>query len=447
MKAYSKAIKFSADFELATPLLIKSGLQGEFTDSSIEKTPAGNCLHINGYVWSSLLRRALSRLRAWEHFARQTGKYDPSQTHDLGVSPLWCESSLVELKETDVRPGNRIDRRYGAAASGALYSDELVPPGYKIKLDFNYFLKASEESNPAKQAFMSALYVINEGIENIGGGWSYGLGRLRLADGNPVKFKELDLSKTEGRKPLWEFDGIEWDSRMSRDEINLEGDVMSKGWRKISVHGKIAGGQLLAVHSNYPVLDEHEQYPEMPDHYVYKRYHIENNKPAAQYAIPGKTIRQALLSTQIERKLRTAAKEGAAPCLDSTKGTCACGRCKWFGNKDQSGIIAVSDAVVEKAELVILHRVQLCEHSMQNINLFTGEYLKNGEFGFDIWIDYSREDSDSSGLENEIFWLLGEMRNQGTAAPEGWYRIGATSTCTGQVEIIGIDPGVTCRPK
>lgn len=432
VKAYRCAIKFSVDLVLATPLLIKSGLQGDFTDSSIEKTSDGK-LHINGYVWSSLLRRALLRLNGGKQYAGLIGKYDEKQTPDLGVSPLWCESSFVNLVETDIRPGNRIDRKYGTGSRGALYSDEIVPPGHNIKLNFNYFLKTPEESDAAIKLFQKALSVVHEGIENIGGGWSYGFGRLRLADSSPIKVKKLKLEKP---KDIWEFENIEWDKPESGSVECSTGDI-SKNWRRFTVHAGIADGQLLAVHSKFPLLDKDEKYPEMPDSYVYRRYQVENGKAVAKYVVPGKTIRQALLSTQIERKLRTAAKKDEPICLDSTKQkVCTCKRCLWFGNTGHSGIIAVSDAVVDDgAEPVILHRIQLCEHSMQNMNLFDGEYLKNGKFKFDIWIDYSRSESEAKELENEIELLLSEIKKDSNAPP-GWYRIGATSTCTGQLAII-----------
>lgn len=453
MNGYTKTIKFSVGFVLATPLLIKSGLQGEFTDSSIEKTPDGEYLHINGYVWSSLLRRALLRLKGGEDFAKRIGKYEQEQTPLLGVSPLWCESSFINLIETDVRAGNKIDRKYGTASNSALYSDEHVPPGYTIKLNFNYFLVDSEENTTTIELFLKTLDVINDGIENIGGGWSYGLGRLKLVDTNPVKVKELDLKKPDDRKILWTFDGIEW---AQPKDIKYSEEDKLKGWYRFRIQAKIAEAQLLAVHSNYPILDEHKDYSEMPDSFVYQRYRIEGSKAIAEYVIPGKTIRQALLSIQIERKLRTIGETicdtpsdicTCKTCVDyrqqnnkkkENSPDCACKRCKWFGNTEHSGIIAVSDAVIENADPEILHRVQLCEHSMQNIHLFSGEYLKNGKFSFDIWIDCSRRESDPEGLKKEVGLLLGEMKKD-SKAPPGWYRMGATSTCTGQVVIDSIE--------
>ncbi|MBF0556820.1 MAG: hypothetical protein HQK96_20085, partial [Nitrospirae bacterium] len=120
-----------------------------------------------------------------------------------------------------------------------------------------------------------------------------------------------------------------------------------------------------------------------------------------------------------------------------------CGECKiclWFGFTGKGGIISVSDAVVN-AEPVVVNRVQLCEHSMQNIQLFSGEYLKGekdkGDFAFDVIIDCSVNSYDWEGLKGELEVLLDEIEDKAKKAPPGWYRIGATSTSTGQVEITG----------
>ena len=70
------AVKFSVDIRLKTPLMLRSGKAGVYTDSSIEKTQDGD-LHINGYVWASLMRRALKRLEGTdvEKMAASVGFY------------------------------------------------------------------------------------------------------------------------------------------------------------------------------------------------------------------------------------------------------------------------------------------------------------------------------------------------------------------------------------
>lgn len=427
MKTYNKVLKLSVDFKLRSNLMLRSGLEGEFTDSSVERTSEGK-LHVNGYVWASLLRRALGRLKSGSDIAKKIGKY---KSEDNGVSPLWCESSFAELPDTDVRPGNKIDRKYGTGSSGALYSDEIAPPGIVLTLNFNHFLSDSEDSEQIKQAFLSAFNVINEGIENIGGGWSYGHGRLSF---EKAYYESLDLKNAEQRRKLWSFD------RKGMQEINslpaLEKEDISKRWQKITVKARIIDGQLLAVHTDYPLFQVFKKYPELPDSLVYQRYRINgDNKIETEVVIPGRTIRQALLSMPLERKLRTF---GENICEDTTRtDRCKCKRCLWFGNTESSGIVSVLDAEVKNSDTVVLQRIQLCEHSMQNMNLFSGEYLKKGEFEIEIIIDCSRNNSQHENLIKELEWLFSEMKADGSAPP-GWYRIGATSTCTGQIEIIEI---------
>lgn len=111
---------------------------------------------------------------------------------------------------------------------------------------------------------------------------------------------------------------------------------------------------------------------------------------------------------------------------------CPCKRCKWFGCTDRGGIVAVLDAEVLGAETENLRRIQLCEHSMQNVNMFLEEYLKKGTFNIEILIDCSRDGSVPEELISEIECVLNEMKAD-SAAPPGWHRLGASSTCTGQV--------------
>jgi hypothetical protein len=67
------------------------------------------------------------------------------------------------------------------------------------------------------------------------------------------------------------------------------------------------------------------------------------------------------------------------------------------------------------------------------MNLFSGEYLTGGEFSFKIIIDESRT-TDAGELLSDLTTLLDEMK--GVNAPPGWYRLGGTATCTGQVQVI-----------
>ncbi|QTA81755.1 CRISPR type III-associated RAMP domain-containing protein [Desulfonema limicola] len=419
-----KAVKFSIDLTLKTPLMIRSGKTGEFTDSVIEKTGDENCLHINGYVWASLIRRALSRVKGAENMTEEIGDYAKGRESEIGVSPFWCEASFVELEPGDVRPGNKLDRQWGAAAKGALFSDEIVQPGYKTTLNFNYFC---ENPGEIKKNILSALWVIDQGIENIGGGWSYGYGRLAV---NEVKYKELELTDPKHRDILWKFEDIQWNSEKITIEKITKPEI-SRPWKKIKVWAKIPDCQLLCISTTLPPSDI-KSYSEdnFPDSFVFRRGIIDDSgEKQEEIAVTGKALRQALFSVPIERRLRT---KGETICLDSSKSKeCRCKRCSWFGSVDSRGRISISDAPVTGAETKILNRIQLCEHSMQNMNLFTWEYLTKGDFYFEIMIDRIDED-ESADLLKDITNICEDMK---VKAPPGWYRIGGSSTCTGQVEI------------
>ncbi len=412
MKGFKKAIQIKADFTTTTPLMIRSGYEGEFTDSSIDRTPEGK-IHINGYVWSSLIRRALGRIKDVGDLALAIGNYE-----ECGVSPLWTEASFLNTNVTDVRPGNRIDRSYGITIKGALFSDEIAPSGLKGALHFTLFAKDDNGLNLYKNQVLSALTVINTGIENIGAGWSYGFGRLKF---DKVLGRMIDISK----QPLWDWQSKDFEELKIPQVAEID---IACPWVRYEVNACISEGQMLAVHTKEP---SQSIYAELPDTFVYMGHVIRDGNLEHRYIIPGRTIRQALFSVPIERRLRSI---GQDCCMEAgaVKEGCNCQRCKWFGSSEAGGIIAVTDAVVEDPESQVLHRIQLDEHSMQNINLFSSEYLSKGSFTFELIIDMAREGAEA--LKAEIERLLLEMKGQNNCPP-GWHRLGATSTCTGQIRV------------
>jgi len=435
------AVQFSVNCELAAPLLLRSGKTGDFSDSAIERTPDGR-LHINGYVWASLIRRSLDRLSAAKGIAETVGAYpeDIGPNDPLkGVSPLWCEAAFVDvglgarqdddgLFPTDIRPGNRIDRKWGTVAITALYSDEVLPPGHPAPLAFTYFC---DDPEAVEKQLLAALWVIDQGVENIGGGWTYGFGRLRL---KRVRTRRLDLTQPEDRDMLWDYDNEAGWTEIPLEDISTPNPDIARPWRVFRVEAGILDGQLMAVQTETPPLDI-GPVPEdgFPDTFVFRRSRA--GAPASEIVIPGKAIRQALLSVPLERRHRG---RGEDVCDGSPqKNGCDCVRCRWFGSTEKRGMASVTDAVVRNPETVFLNRIQLCEHSMQNMNLFTGEFLSKGDFSFDIVLDDPAESETSmEEFADELLRLLDEMTpGHNNAGPPGWHRLGGTSTCTGQVEI------------
>lgn len=433
------AVAFHMDFRLRTPLLLLTGDGDEVLDNTIDKTPDGRELHINGYVWASLLRRGLRRIAGGAKWAQDTGKYNAAEK---GVSPLWSEASFVELPGRDSRPGIMIHRKWGAETTGALYSEETVPPGIQIPLDFTWFVpKETGEVEAYQQELIqkisSALWAIDDGIENIGGGWSYGFGRLEFKSGCAVP---LDLDKPEDRKRL--FTPVSGGTPIPWPTVPPE---KAMPWEKVSLPFKVADGQLLAIHTKAPLLEEELLGDDLPDAFVFRSYVFDpsRNRLVPTLVVPGKAVRQALFSQEIERRLRTGGETICYPTDHMAPGArtkCTCKRCKWFGSTANSGILAVLDAAIEprgheeKVAVDVLHRIQLCEHSAQNMNLFAGEYLTGGCFTTEIIIDQSRKDAEHANLTAYIYAILSELKPNG--GPPGWYRIGATSTCTGQIELV-----------
>jgi len=422
------ALKFQVGLELATPLLLRSGQTGDVTDSAIERACDGR-LHVNGYVWASLLRRALARLAGGRALAAQVGKYEEKG----GLSPLWCEASVADLHATAVNPGIAVDRRYGTARTGALYNDELAPAGLPLALRFTLFVPDEAALRTWHAALLGALRLIDDGVENIGGGWTYGYGRLAVVR---IGSATLDLREPLGRKHLWLWDGIDW-----RDERLPATVTCATPATIIDVDARVAPGQLLAVKSQVFPIDA-PAFGKLPDSFVFRRHRLMGGRTVQEPVIPGKAIRQALLCVPLERKWRSLRKDGEPDiCLSTTHGKqrpkdkrCRCRRCAWFGSTDAAGVVAVTDAPVRNFATEVLSRVQLCEHSLQNMNLFAGEYLTAGEFCFRIVIDHGRAEN-ADDLVQEVTGLLEEMK--GETAPPGWYRLGGTGTCTGQVQVTG----------
>lgn len=434
-------IKGSARLYLKTPLLLKSGYGDMFSDSTIEKTYDGESIHINGYIWSSLLRRCMARLEEGAPIAERIGKYGKDRE---GVSPLWCEPTFIPARGLYVRPGLAVDRRYGSASAGALFNDEVTASGLELDLNWNYFLSADEQEEETKRLFLLGLRVATSGVENIGGGWSYGFGRIGLKE---VRMICMGLKDEKGRKALWRFDKTVFDGNQSEPLPELKKEDVLAPWKTIRVEASILPGQLLAIQSSFPLFDPDEEIrAEYPDSFVYKGYIVdeESGKIKARYLIPGRSLRQALFSVPIERRLRTMGKDICDGLAEKCKlKEPLCLKCSWFGSTDRGGMIAVTDALIKHENKEIIRRIHLCEHSMQNINLFSSEYLTAGQFAFDILIDTSMDQENSKELEDEIVRVLNEMRQNGNAPP-GWHRLGATSTATGQVMVLNKPEIKTC---
>lgn len=437
------ALCFMVKFEAITGLLLRSGRDGDFADSEIETT-FDDRLHINGYVLASLLRRALSRCQSGAKLAKEIGNYDAQNN---SVSRLWIEPCFIDPQHfvKIINPGIRIDREWGSVADKSLYSDELAYIFCPFNVKFIIFLQ-KEEIEDTINAILDAMQVIGSGIENIGGGWSYGFGKLTPVS---IKWRCLDLTQAMDRNILWNISESDYSNIINKQEI-LSRKVSinpNKNWTIIDVNLELSDGQLLAIHTDIADFGiDINHYDSLPDSFVFRRPVFRDNTINAVPVLTGKAFRQAVLSSEIERMLRTKKNEAGA-CLNSSdrkrisvvkkenSTKCFCKRCLWFGDSKAGGIISVHDALFEEYDSVVINRVQLSEHSMANINLFNGEYLTKGKTKLKIIIDHARKHETSSDeCVAAVVKLLDEMKADGTAPP-GWYRVGATTTCTGQLTV------------
>lgn len=441
-------LKVQVRLRARTPLAIGSGQGDIYADNILDKTPEGD-LHINGYVWASLMRRAMGRVRGHDHLAAGIGKYPAGQ---VGLSPLWTEATFVPLPATPIRPGNRMSRKWKAVETGAEFSEEITPVGLTLNAQFNVFCFNPANAVCWREALLDTWWVIHQGVETIGGGWSYGFGRL---DVESIAFKTLDLFQKPDRGLLWQFDAIQWDETVPAADLHGRNPALQHPWLRFTIPAAIQAGQLMAIRDNSPPPDKTlyaRPNDVLPDTFVYRNAYIETDgsltyKPTAT----GKALRQALFAREIERCLRASGpwparchRADAPPALrPGEKDPCACDYCRWFGNTARRGMLSIGDAPILKDQPIVLFRGQLCEHSHQNIQLFSGEFLKQGHFDFDVIIDYDPADKAAAQrLAAHLAWLITEMA-PGAQAPPGWHRIGGTSSATGQLTLRPPAPDVT----
>lgn len=432
------ALRYAVEFTAVTGIMIKSGDVGEYSDSEVETTCDGQ-LYISGDVWANLLRRALQRCENWAERAAQWGDYDAAAN---GVSPLWPEDTFIEKADyqIEINPGNKIHRKYGAPAVGPLWSDELAFPFAPVIMEGVLF----DEPKQSLSALLDALAVIGTGIVTIGGGWSYGHGRLKPSR---IRWAMLDLTNSCHRSSLWSDGFCAWHGEATAGEIMGRKPAIVPGlnWSSIIVDAQITKDQMLAIHTTMPSIDRNIP-GKLPDRTLFTRpVKLADKTISAVPVVTGKAFRQAILSSEIERWILSTR---GRVCLDpdsnqacetvSATGCNLCRRDLWFGSTEAGGIISVGDALLTGWDSESVFRRQGCEHSQQTVQLFNSEYATAGSFSFTIIIDHGRQDCLPGELEEKVRTILRQMiKGNG---PDGWNRLGATSSCTGQITVVAMKP-------
>jgi len=411
--------------------MLRSGESGDFADMALARAPDGR-LSIGGLVFASLLRRALARTKSGRDYSEDIGRYIPKEGVEesvdakaSGVSPLWCESAFVELKATEVRPGIAMDREWGTAEDGKLFAMEIAPAGLQFALSAVYLAKTKELAEAFRSAMVDALWVIDTGIETIGGGWSYGFGRLAVSK---LSTRVLSLSAPAARHSLWDMDARKngwtdvqgWPDGLSH--MTPSPAVIRPYWRVTATLG-VAKGQLLAIASTLAPLSPDGiagfDPNNPPDAFLFRSPRLgKDGKVSHPVTITGKALRQALLRATLERESAT---RGNGELKDL------------FGDTDRRGLISVADAEVSNTRSQVISRIQLCEHSATNMNLFGREYLTGGDFRLDALVDGDGQEADQ--LIDKVKLILNELDPANKDVPPGWHRLGSTTTATGQIAL------------
>ena len=441
----TRVLQVLVQWRTRTDLRLGTGLGDFFCDDILDKSPDGR-LNISGMAWASLIRRALARLKgSGLAMAESIGKYpaedETNNPRRDGVSTLWARSSLVDLPITNVTPGIRIHREHGSVAGGSLYQTESAPAGLVLPMSLRFFLSAKDDAETTLATLRRALWIIECGAENLGADWGYGLGRLDFVAGS---YRELALTDAGRRRLLWQDPTPDQGKALTLDPVDPT--TLHRPFLFFTVPLKVQPGQLLAIKSHVPGLDyaQLKHIDHLPDTYVHTAWRINRTGQKRQPVITGKALRQSLFSRTLERRWRTV--DGSPPCqaLAKNSDACQCMRCLVFGNMTHRGQIGVEEAVVMDPRIDVIQRISLCEHSMQNIQMFNGEYLTAGRFVTRIIVDSPASGDGTMGLPLQdlkplMEQILEELDPAPQKAPPGWQRIGSTSGCTGSVVL---DTGV-----
>jgi hypothetical protein len=297
----------------------------------------------------------------------------------------------------------------------------------------------------------AALWVIEEGIETIGGGWSYGCGRLKVEQ---LRWANIELKKRDQRSWLWKQEMPPWVQSGTWRQIEEPAPEIAKPWVAIEAGAGLLDGQLLAISTRMPPEDLDSVVVgaggKLPDRFVYRQSRIGNNGSSTQeFVVTGKALRQAIFSTAIERALRTRNETVCnGEVLAAKQKKCSCKMCSWFGNTFRRGMISVADSRIAAADATVINRIQLCEHSLQNMNLFSEEYLTGGRFDVKILIDLGDTDQ-KIGVElfRRVLLILEQMQESSNSCPPGWYRIGGSATAAGQLTLDAAIIKAVFRPQ
>lgn len=152
-------------------------------------------LVIPGTALAGVLRHRLGQNAIWGDKHDPNSPDPPRPSDPLTGSAVWVEDCVARpaghtAPRVERRDGVRIDRHTGAAATGALYSREVVPAGttFSVAITVEEAAKGAPGREPGKDVFRAIAAQLADGVR-VGGATSRGLGRLTLVTEGKARAK------------------------------------------------------------------------------------------------------------------------------------------------------------------------------------------------------------------------------------------------------------------
>ena len=187
-----KRVIFNAKLELLAPLLISSGNSNIDVDIQVIKDSNG-IPFIPATSFIGVLKSIFS-----ENY--DTNKSNKLFGFDFQSSIKCHDLKSLNIINTEIRDGIKIDRKTNITKDGSKYNYEVVPFGSKFNIILEFY---KENEKQDEELFKSLLTLICNSKFNIGAKTTSGFGRVQISE---PKVYELDFSNREQFEAWLEYD-------------------------------------------------------------------------------------------------------------------------------------------------------------------------------------------------------------------------------------------------
>jgi len=264
-----KKILIKAVFELASPLCVSSGNEGN-TDKDVIKDFNGD-VFIPGTSIAGALRQYLTESEHKKVFG-YTEKLDTGETVSVESALTVYDAEIKNPPQIGLRDGIALDD-FKITIPKKKFDYEIIETGAQVTFRFQF---KQQDSDPDLTKYLKRLILaIERGDIRFGSKKNRGLGRLKLTKSDDGKFEiyKSEFTKENIRK-YFEFD---WE-KMDKWELGTnDGQADKPKYKKMTIPLKLSGGISVRTYSAKP---------DAPDY-----THIKCN---GQPVIPGSTWNGAI---------------------------------------------------------------------------------------------------------------------------------------------------------